>query len=78
MAELYALGAAELLEGYRRREFSPVDAMRSVLAQVERWEPHLHATYLLRPEAALEQARASEARWSRGAHVGCWTGYRSR
>ena len=74
MAELYALSAAELLEGFRRREFSPVDAMHSVLAQVERWEPHLHATYLLRPEAALEQARASEARWSRGQPCGVLDG----
>jgi aspartyl-tRNA(Asn)/glutamyl-tRNA(Gln) amidotransferase subunit A len=30
-----------------------------VLAHIERWEPHIRATYLLRPEAALAQARAS-------------------
>ena len=53
MADLHALGARELLHGYRRREFSPVDAMHSVLGQIERWEPHLRATYLLRPEIAL-------------------------
>ena len=63
---LYALGARELLTGYRSKEFSPVEVMRSVLDRVERWEPHLCATYLLRPEPALEQARASEARWLRG------------
>ena len=75
MAELYALGAAaELLEGYRHRDFSPVEVMRSVLGQVERWEPHVHATYLLRPEAALAQARASEARWSRGEPCGALDG----
>jgi aspartyl-tRNA(Asn)/glutamyl-tRNA(Gln) amidotransferase subunit A len=33
---------------------------------MERWEPHIRATYLLRPEHALAQARASEARWLRG------------
>jgi Asp-tRNA(Asn)/Glu-tRNA(Gln) amidotransferase A subunit family amidase len=43
------------------RQLSPVEVMQAVLDQVERWEPQLHATYLLRPEAALEQARASEA-----------------
>ncbi len=74
MAELYALGARELLDGYRRREFSPVAVMHSVLAHVERWEPHLCATYLLRPEAALKQARASEARWLRGEPCGVLDG----
>jgi aspartyl-tRNA(Asn)/glutamyl-tRNA(Gln) amidotransferase subunit A len=43
---------------------------RSVLGHIERWEPHLQALYLLRPEQALEQARASEARWLRGAPLG--------
>ena len=63
---LHELSAAELIAAYRRRELSPVEVTRSVLARIERWEPHLHALYLLRPEAALEQARASEARWQRG------------
>ena len=74
MADLYAMGAADLLDGYRRRELSPVEVMQSVLAHVERWEPHVHATYLLRPEAALAQARLSEARWSRGAPCGVLDG----
>ena len=74
MADLHALGARELLHGYRRRDFSPVDAMHSVLGQMERWEPHLRATYLLRPEIALAQARASEARWLRGAPCGVLDG----
>ncbi|MBC7704272.1 MAG: amidase [Rhodoferax sp.] len=74
MADLYAMSAADLLDGYRRRELSPVEVMQSVLAHVERWEPHVHATYLLRPEAALAQARLSEARWSRGAPCGVLDG----
>ena len=74
MADLFALGAAELLNGYRVRDFSPVEVMRSVLAQVERWEPHLRATYLLRPESALALARESEARWLRGEPCGVLDG----
>ena len=70
MAELYALGARDLLEGYRRRDFSPVEVMRSVLGRMQRWEPHLRATYLLRPELALAHAKASEARWLRGEPCG--------
>ena len=67
---LHELGAAELVAGYRRREFSPVDVARSVLGHVERWEHHLDALFLLKPEQVLEQARASEQRWLRGAPLG--------
>jgi aspartyl-tRNA(Asn)/glutamyl-tRNA(Gln) amidotransferase subunit A len=48
--------------------------MQSVLAHLERWEPHIHASYLLRPEAALAQARESEARWYRNAPCGALDG----
>ena len=67
---LHELAATDLVAGYRRREFSPVDVTRAVLAHIERWEPHLQALYLLRPDAALDQARASEARWLRGEPLG--------
>ena len=70
MSALHDLSAAELLAGYARRSLSPVDVARDVLEHIARWEPHLHATWLLRPEAALAQARESEARWLRGAPRG--------
>lgn len=73
-ASLHALSAQALLRAYRRHELSPVEVAQSVLAQVERWEPHLQATYLLRPEAALAQARASEARWQRTEPLGALDG----
>jgi len=66
MAELHELSAGELLDAYGRGEASPVDAVRAVLAHVERWEPVLHATWALDPEAALAAARDSETRWRRG------------
>jgi Asp-tRNA(Asn)/Glu-tRNA(Gln) amidotransferase A subunit family amidase len=47
-----------------------VEVTRSVLAHIERWEPVLHATYLLRPEHALQMARESELRWQRGEALG--------
>ena len=56
---LHDLPAHALLAAYRERSLSPVEVTQSVLDHIARWEPHLHATYLLRPEAALEQARAS-------------------
>ncbi len=71
---LHELGAHALLAGYRAGTFSPVQVTQAVLAQIERWEPHLFATYLLRPEQALAQARASEARWARGEPCGALDG----
>src|SRR5437762_627042 len=67
---LHELSAPALIEAYRRRELSPVEVTRAVLGHVERWEHHIQALYLLRPELALEQARASEARWLRGEPLG--------
>ena len=63
MAELHALSAGELGAAYGSGELSPVAVTQAVLNHIERWEPHLCASYLLRPEHALAQARASEARW---------------
>ena len=66
MADLQQLSAADLLALYARREVSPLEATRAVIAHIEAWEPHLNATYAFDPEGALAQARASEARWSKG------------
>ncbi len=74
MSALHDLSAAELLAGYANRSLSPVEVARDVLEHIARWEPHLHATWLLRPEAALAQARESEARWLRGAPCGLLDG----
>ena len=67
---LHELPAQTLIAAYRRRDLSPVEVAQSVLGHIERWEHHLHALYLLRPEVALEQARTSEARWLRGEPAG--------
>jgi Asp-tRNA(Asn)/Glu-tRNA(Gln) amidotransferase A subunit family amidase len=66
MAALHDLPATELLNAYARRERSPVDVVRAVLARIERCEPALAATWALDAEAALAMARESESRWMRG------------
>jgi len=66
MSELHTLGAAELAAAFASRELSPVEVARAVLAQIERRESELCALYAYDPDAALAQARASEARWRRG------------
>lgn len=70
MTAVHELSARQLLHAYRERSLSPLEATQALLAHIERWEPHLRASYLLRPERALDQARASESRWLRGAPCG--------
>ena len=41
-----------------------------MLDRIAAWEPHLHATYALDPDAALASARVSEARWLRHVSAG--------
>lgn len=70
MADLSDLSAVELLALYRDRRASPVEVMTAVLARVAALEPVLNATWALDPDAALSDARASEARWVRGEPMG--------
>ena len=74
LTALHDLSAGELLRAYRSRNLSPVEVTQSVLNHIAAWEPHIHATYLLRPELALAQARASEARWLKVAPCGLLDG----
>jgi Asp-tRNA(Asn)/Glu-tRNA(Gln) amidotransferase A subunit family amidase len=67
VTELQRLGAADLSALYRRREASPLEVVREVVAHIERCEPKLNALYAYDPERALADARASEARWARSA-----------
>ncbi len=66
----FRLSALELLRAFRARALSPVEAMESVIGRVEAYEPHIHATWLYAPERALKEARASEARWTKGEPIG--------
>jgi len=63
---LHDWSATELVAAYAARQLSPVEVTQAVLAHIERWEGKLHALYALDAEAALAQARASEARWLEG------------
>ncbi len=70
MAALHALSAAQLARAYAAGDLSPVDVAQAVIAQVQRCEPHLHATWAFDPEEPLAMARASEARWQQGRALG--------
>jgi aspartyl-tRNA(Asn)/glutamyl-tRNA(Gln) amidotransferase subunit A len=70
----HQLSATALLAAYSARELSPVETMKDVLDRVSSFEPHIKATYLLNPERALKEARASEDRWMRAAPLGALDG----
>ncbi|MBM3555770.1 MAG: amidase, partial [Alphaproteobacteria bacterium] len=70
MTALHDLAATELVELYRRKAASPVEATRAVLDHIAKWEPRLKATYRLDPDKALKSAKESEARWAKGAPAG--------
>jgi aspartyl-tRNA(Asn)/glutamyl-tRNA(Gln) amidotransferase subunit A len=65
-ADLADWTASEMLEGYARKQASPVEVVEAVLARIEACEPRLRALYAFDPEGALRDARESEARWLRG------------
>jgi len=71
---LHDMSAVALLEAYARRDLSPLEVMRDVIARVESLEPKIHATYLFAPERALAEAKASEARWTKGEPIGALDG----
>ena len=66
MPALAQMTASELTTAYAKKTISPVDVTHAVLEQIAAWEPHLHAMYLVQPEQALAQAKASEKRWAKG------------
>lgn len=72
--ELHRLTASELVLAYRRRRLSPVEVTRAVLDRISRREPELNAFVLHDPEAALRDARASEARWQASKPAGLLDG----
>src|SRR5688572_8971550 len=73
MSELWSLTAAELLDGYRRHEFSPVEVARAVLGRIEALNPQFNA-FCLVSKTIPEDAKASEARWLAGQPQGLLDG----
>jgi aspartyl-tRNA(Asn)/glutamyl-tRNA(Gln) amidotransferase subunit A len=55
-----------------------VEVTRDVLAHIERWEPHLQATWALDAESALGPGARFQARWQRQQPLARWTACRSR
>jgi aspartyl-tRNA(Asn)/glutamyl-tRNA(Gln) amidotransferase subunit A len=62
-AAMNDLPATEVAAQYASGALSPLDVARACLARIEACEPRLNAMYRINREAALEAAKASEARW---------------
>jgi len=68
------LSATELVAAYRRKALSPVEVTTTLLQRLERLEPRINAFVLVARESALNEARAAEARWMKGAPMGLLDG----
>jgi aspartyl-tRNA(Asn)/glutamyl-tRNA(Gln) amidotransferase subunit A len=74
MPELADLSVAELLAGYARRSFSPVEVAKACFSRIAKLDPTFNAFCLVDEERALADARASEVRWVRGTPAGSLDG----
>lgn len=63
---LFELSATDLVLAYGNKTLSPVEVTQAVLGRMSECEPKINAMYLIRREAALVQAAASEQRWRAG------------
>ncbi|OIJ98715.1 amidase [Streptomyces sp. MUSC 14] len=72
--QLTDLTAVQLLDGYRKGEFSPVEATEQALERARRIQPEVNAFVRLTEEDALTRAREAQARWRRGAPAGLLDG----
>ena len=70
MSELLSLDLSALAAGYRAKRFSPVEVATAACEAAEAANPAINAFILIDREAALEAARASEARWAAGEPAG--------
>src|SRR5271165_5803372 len=68
--DLAFTSAVALIERYRARTLSPVEAAGVLLDRLDRLQPSLNAFCLVDRDGALAAARRSEERWRRGEPVG--------
>ncbi|MES4891375.1 amidase [Streptomyces sp. NPDC096012] len=74
MQQLTDLTAVQLLAGYRKGEFGPVEVTEQALERARGIQPEVNAFVRLTEEDALVRARASQERWRRGEPVGLLDG----
>jgi aspartyl-tRNA(Asn)/glutamyl-tRNA(Gln) amidotransferase subunit A len=70
MTDVADLTASEMVLAFRAGRLSPVEVTAASLARIDAWDERLCATWAIDAEAAIEAARASEARWQAGTPQG--------
>jgi aspartyl-tRNA(Asn)/glutamyl-tRNA(Gln) amidotransferase subunit A len=73
VSDLCALTASELVDAFRKKTLSPVEVTQAVLKRIETLNPVFNAFSLV-SESALDEAKASEARWLAGQPKGLLDG----
>ena len=68
--DLADCSAVELMRLYASKQASPLEAVRACLARIDKLDRAVNGFCLRDDEAALTQARASEARWQKGTPCG--------
>lgn len=68
--ELCDMTISELAREIKSRRISPVEVVRSVLARIDKLEPHLKAYITIDREGALKAAQTAERRVKRGNYAG--------
>jgi aspartyl-tRNA(Asn)/glutamyl-tRNA(Gln) amidotransferase subunit A len=68
--DMLSFTAVELTEHYRSKKLSPVETTRAALDRIGRLNPVYNAFVMVDEARAMKDARASEARWQRGAPAG--------
>ncbi|MBN1283229.1 MAG: Asp-tRNA(Asn)/Glu-tRNA(Gln) amidotransferase subunit GatA [Proteobacteria bacterium] len=74
MRELCKKGLAQLAELLKGRKISSVELTREYLAEIEERDPSINSFVTLCPEAAMEAAKAADARLARGEGATALTG----
>src|SRR3546814_4085700 len=72
--DLALMPATELLDNYRTKRLSPVEATQAALKRIADLNGTLNAFCLVDEKAALAAARASEQRWQQGRPQGLLDG----
>lgn len=65
-ADIGYMSALDLMERYRQRDLSPVEATAAILGRIRRLNERVNAFVLVDHDGAMAQARRSEQRWIEG------------
>ena len=68
--DIWTLPASELVEAYRAKRLSPIEATEAALARIDAHNDTINAYLLVDADGARAAARGSEARWAKGEPAG--------